>query len=325
MHTPPPPPPPPPPASTQPAPPAARPAPTSWWRQPAADLLDVLLVAVVGVLVGSAVAGILLAGASDDPWSGLGAVLLGLGAGLLAALVAWVAMLAVVVRGGRTPGSKAAGAPDGNVLAIAARHVAVVVVLWAAAAVVAATIEPWPVGPLGGGAAAAVGAAAALAAWGRGAVSGRLRWVGIVAVVGVLVAGAVPDRAPYPWELRQEAEAALLATMVDDPAARRVCESAGGAAAGPLASHATEPCYDPDREWLVDRHHGVVAEQLVVVTARVLGPHDSAEVVDTPNGREVRIGSVAVATVVSRDGCASLVVVGPGASSASGWNEVDCR
>lgn len=308
--------------TTAPAPPTP-----TWWRRPLADLLDVVLVALAGLLVGGAVAAALLADAGDDPWAGLGAALLGIGAGLAAAAAVWIGLLVLVARQGTSPGSRMVGLAATRALPAVGRHLAVVVVLWAGLGTAAAAVEPWPAGPLGGALGAAVATGAALAAWGRGPWQVRLRVVGVAAVVGLLLTGAVPDRAPYPWELRQEAEAAVRAALEGDPAAGRACDVvAGGAGVGPLASHATETCYDPDREWFVDRHPAAVTEQLAAEVAEVVDTHASVRVVDVRTGREVRVDAVAVATVVPRrDGCATLVVVGSWAPTASGQTAETCR
>lgn len=289
---------------------APTPAVASWWRRPLADLLDVAVVTVSGLLVGGAVAAVFLADAGDDPWAGLGAALLGLGAGLAAALAVWIGLLVRMHGRGTSPGSRALGLVATGVVAAAGRHVAVVVVLWAGLGTAAAAVEPWPVGPLGGAAAAAVATGAALAAWGRGPWRARLRIVGVAAVAGLLVTGAFPDRAPYPWELRAEAETAVRAALAGDPGARRACDlAAGGAPDGPLASHATEVCYDPDREWLVDRHPAVVADRLAAVAHEAGGAHTTVRHATDGDHREVRVGDVVVAHVLPRDGCASRVVV----------------
>lgn len=250
---------------TAPTPPAA-----SWWRRPLADLLDVLVVALGGLLVGGAVFAAMLAGSTDDPWAELAAGLLGIGAGLVAALAAWVGVLVLAARRAMTPGSRAVGLGVTRVRSMAGRHVAVVVVLWAAAGAVAATTEPWPAGPLGGAVAAAVATGVALAAWGRGPLRTRLQVVGVAAVVGLLVAGAVPDRAPYPWELRRQAETAMVAALEEDPAAARMCGERVGAV-GLRADHATTGCDDPDRAWRVEGRRGTVADMLLAAVRETVG------------------------------------------------------
>lgn len=284
---------------------APTPAVASWWRRPLADLLDVAVVTLSGLLVGGAVAAAFLADAGDDPWAGLGAALLGIGAGLVTALVVWIGLLVRTHRRRTSPGSRALGLVATGVVAAAGRHVAVVVVLWAGLGTAAAAVEPWPVGPLGGAAAAAVATGAALAAWGRGPWPARLRIVGVAAVAGLLVTGAFPDRAPYPWELRRQAEAAMVAALEDDPAAARMC----GGAVALRADHATTGCGDPDRAWRVDGRRGTVADMLLAAVREAVGGDAQARLRHGEGDLRITVGGNTVAIVRHDGDCAVEVII----------------
>lgn len=322
-------PPPPPPAPRPPASPSSR-APkrslTHWWRQPFADLVDVVVVGVVAVAFGGAAVALFLRDASGDGWAEFGALLMGLAVGAVVGLVAWIAMLVAAAKGVRGPGARVSRVEAGRPLATAGRHLAVVVVTWTAAATIAAAVEPWPSGPLGGGLAAAVGSAVALAAWGRLDLRRAGRVVAVAALAGLALAAAVPDRAPYPWELRAEARAAMVVALEDDPTARRRCGPvAFGGGEHVVASHATDPCHDPDREWFVAATPRATA---IGLEAAVREPLGREVVVATRTDRdvlEVLVEDAAVAIVAPRGpGCDSHVVLDSYAADVTGPANSSC-
>lgn len=280
-------------------------------------------VALAGLLVGGGVAAALLVDAGDDAWAELGAALLGIGAGLLAALVAWIAVLVTVARRGTSPGSRAVAIAATRPLPAAGRHLAVVVVLWAGLGTAAAAVEPWPTGPLGGALGAGVATAAALAAWGHGPWATRWKVVGVAAVVGLLVTGAVPDRVPYPWELRAEAEAAMVAALDDDPAAVRMVGERVGAV-GLRADHATTGCGDPDRGWRVDGRRGTVADVLLAAVREAVGGDAQARLRHGEGDLRITVDGNTVAIVRHDGDCAVEVIIDGSLSPLTAPDRIRC-
>lgn len=288
--------------------PRPSPAATGWWRRPIADLLDLTGILMVGATAGVAV-GMTAARDAQDAWAELGAAIMGLAIGAVVAFVVWVALLVAVRRGRATPAARLLRIDaERPVLPTIGHHFAVVVAVWAALGLIGASIEPWPA-QLGGGVAAGVGTFALLAAHGTRPWSHRLRVVGIATLVGFAITAAVPDRAPYPWEVRTDAEAALLTALEADPAARRACDGLAGPA-GPRASHATAPCFDPDERWLVARSRDAVAAELLATATEAVGAATDVAVVHGNGTVEVHVDGLPVAIARHRQDCTTEVFLG---------------
>lgn len=249
---------------------------SSWvrWGALRADLLGLLVVGLVAAPVGAIVHAALYVEDADG-FENLGVFIVAWIAGALVAAAAAGVLLVATARNASWVDRAAGHDHDGGPREAAARFGRWLLVAVAAPAVVNGATPGW-VRDVPSIVAAAVACVVAVVA---------LAWVytdrthprqphrmAVAVVVGVLVAtvgaSATLARPLRPAQVADRVESALP-TLLEQAGATRVC-AARGVVAGEAASHATEPCYDPDQVWAGPDDLDTTTDRLVELVAQVV-------------------------------------------------------
>jgi hypothetical protein len=311
-------------------PPAATPAPTPTWVRWAAlraDLLGLVVVALVSAPVGGVAYALLRV---EDP-RGFENLAAALGAAVATAVAALSAAVFLTVATARNTSwvDRAAGhRHDGGARTAAARFGRWLLLLAAVPAVFNGAVPGWirdvPT-IIGTAVGCLVGVVALVVVYtdrthprrtGRSAMV-----VGTAATVATLAAVATLSVPLRPFQIDSRVERALP-ELLEEVGADRVC-AAQGTVQGQTASHTTAPCHDPDEVWASPDGLLVTADRIAAGVGRVVPEGTTVRVSETAttNGPAAAVELVHAASTTPRTvahvaatDCGTRVLVGRSAS-----------